>query len=66
VQGALFGTLAFVGRLRGLRPYYPRYLHPDQVVDPDPAVLELLTPDGRLRFDEGASVSGSGAATRSA
>jgi quercetin dioxygenase-like cupin family protein len=66
VQRLLFGALAWIGRARGLRPHYPEHLHSDDVVEPDPTALEVLTPDGRLRFDEGTSVSGSGAATRTA
>jgi mannose-6-phosphate isomerase-like protein (cupin superfamily) len=49
LQKILFGVLAPIGRARGLEPYYERYLHSDVVVDPDPAALALLTPDGRLK-----------------
>ncbi|MGE0068099.1 MAG: cupin domain-containing protein [Solirubrobacterales bacterium] len=48
VQKLLFGVLAPIGRRRGLRPTYDRYLSSDVVVEPDPGVLALLTPEGRL------------------
>ena len=52
VQRALFGALAPIGRALGRRPAYPRYLTSTEVVEPDPAALALLTPDGRLRAAE--------------
>jgi mannose-6-phosphate isomerase-like protein (cupin superfamily) len=51
VQRLLFGVLAPIGRLAGRKPSYPQYLRSEQAVEPDPAALALLTPDGRLRFD---------------
>jgi quercetin dioxygenase-like cupin family protein len=42
------GVLAPLGRMLGKRPYYPEYVTSDVVVEPDPAALALLTPDGRL------------------
>jgi quercetin dioxygenase-like cupin family protein len=53
IQRALFGALAPLGRVLGRRPAYPEYLSSDESVEPDPAALELLTPDGRLRFPAG-------------
>lgn len=50
VQRLVFAVLAPVGRLTGHRPSYPQYLESDEVVEPDPVALALLTPDGRLRF----------------
>lgn len=49
VQRIVFGALAPIGRARGLEPYYQRYIDSDVVVEPDPAALALLGPDGRLR-----------------
>jgi quercetin dioxygenase-like cupin family protein len=49
VQRALFGALAPIGRALGRQPTYPQYLTSMEVVEPDPAALALLTPDGRLR-----------------
>lgn len=49
VQRVVFGLLAPIGRARGLRPYYQRYIDSDVVVEPDPAALALLDADGRLR-----------------
>ncbi|HVQ59703.1 MAG TPA: cupin domain-containing protein [Solirubrobacterales bacterium] len=48
LQRVLFGLLAPLGRMLGRRPYYPEYVTSDVVVEPDPAALALLTPDGRL------------------
>jgi quercetin dioxygenase-like cupin family protein len=48
VQGVLFGVLAPLGRRLGRRPYYPEYVTSDVIVEPNPAALALLTPDGRL------------------
>jgi mannose-6-phosphate isomerase-like protein (cupin superfamily) len=48
VQKLLFGVLAPIGRRRGLRPTYERYLNSDVVVELDPEALALLTPEGRL------------------
>ena len=49
LQRIVFGVLAPIGRRRGLRPYYEEYLHTDVIVEPDPAALAMLTPDGRLK-----------------
>lgn len=49
VQRLLFGVLAPVGRALGRRPCYPEYLQSAEIVEPDPAALALLTPDGRLK-----------------
>lgn len=49
LQKAIFGVLAPIGRRRGLKPYYEEYLTSEEVVEPDPAALALLTPDGRLK-----------------
>jgi mannose-6-phosphate isomerase-like protein (cupin superfamily) len=51
VQSVAFGVLAPIARMRGLKPTYEKYLTSDVVVEPDPAALELLGPDGRLRFE---------------
>jgi mannose-6-phosphate isomerase-like protein (cupin superfamily) len=48
LQKVLFGVLAPIGRMRGLRPTYERYLSSEVVVEPDPEALALLTPEGRL------------------
>jgi len=48
VQRVLFGVLAPLGRMLGRRPYYPEYVTSEVVVEPDPAALALLAPDGRL------------------
>jgi mannose-6-phosphate isomerase-like protein (cupin superfamily) len=39
LQPALFGVLATVGRMRGMRALYPEYLHPHGRAVPDPAVV---------------------------
>jgi mannose-6-phosphate isomerase-like protein (cupin superfamily) len=51
LQRVVFGVLAPIGRARGLEPYYQRYIDSEVVVEPDPAALALLGPDGRLRRD---------------
>jgi quercetin dioxygenase-like cupin family protein len=48
VQRAMFAVLSPLGRALGRQPYYPQYMTSDEVVDPDPAALALLTDDGRL------------------
>lgn len=55
VQRTMFATLAPLGRLFGLRAAYPEYERSATVVDPDPAVLALLAPDGRLAWDTDSS-----------
>jgi len=51
VQSIAFGALAPIARMRGLKPTYEEYLTSDVVVEPDPAALELIREDGRLRFE---------------
>lgn len=51
VQKIVFTALAPIARARGLKPTYEEYLHSDVVAEPDPAALELIGADGRLRFD---------------
>jgi mannose-6-phosphate isomerase-like protein (cupin superfamily) len=51
VQNIVFSALSPIGRLLGRRPTYPQYAHSDEVVDPDPAALALLTADGRLAWE---------------
>jgi hypothetical protein len=51
VQRVAFGVLAPIARMRGLKPTYEKYLTSDAVVEPDPAVLRLLGPAGRLKFE---------------
>ena len=48
VQEVLFATLAPIGRILGRRPSYPQHARSTTVVEPDPAALALLTPDGRI------------------
>lgn len=48
VQRVLFATLGPVGRVLGRRPSYAEYTQSSTVVEPDPAALALLTPDGRI------------------
>jgi quercetin dioxygenase-like cupin family protein len=50
VQRVVFGVLGPLGRALGRRPIYPEYLSSADTVEPDPAALALLTPEGRLRF----------------
>jgi mannose-6-phosphate isomerase-like protein (cupin superfamily) len=54
VQRVVFGVLAPLARVLGRRPMYPEYVSSVEVVEPDPAALALLTPDGRLRSTSGA------------
>lgn len=54
IQKALFGLLAPIGRRRGLKPKYDRYLSSDTVVEPDPGVVAMLDDDGRLRRGDSA------------
>ena len=49
LQRALFAVLAPLGRALGRQPSYPEYLMSDEVVEPDPEAVALLTVDGRLR-----------------
>ncbi len=49
LQRLLFAAMAPLGRALGHKPFYPEYMHSDQVVEPDPAALALLGDDGRLR-----------------
>jgi quercetin dioxygenase-like cupin family protein len=49
IQRIVFAVLAPIARARGLRPTYAGYLTSEVVVEPDPAALALLSPDGRLR-----------------
>lgn len=48
VQEVLFATLGPIGRILGRRPSYTEYTQSATVVEPDPAALALLTPDGRI------------------
>lgn len=50
IQRLLFGSLAPVGRLLGLRPMYPRYRTSAEVVEPDARALDLLDDHGRLQW----------------
>jgi quercetin dioxygenase-like cupin family protein len=45
-------TLAPVGRMAGLRPWYPKYLHSDLLTEPTAEALALLDERGRLRWNE--------------
>ncbi len=49
VRKTVIPLLAAVGRARGRRPMYEKYLEMEDQVVPNPAVLEHVTPDGRLR-----------------
>jgi hypothetical protein len=52
VQRPLFLLLAAIGHTTGLKAAYPEYLTSDDVVEPSPEALALLTDDGRLKpFD---------------
>jgi mannose-6-phosphate isomerase-like protein (cupin superfamily) len=42
VQSVLFPLLAAIGRARGYRGFYPRYLEPTGHEEPDPAMLALV------------------------
>jgi quercetin dioxygenase-like cupin family protein len=42
VQKVLFAPLTVIGRARGYRGFYPRYLEPHGHEDPDPGVLALV------------------------
>jgi len=50
VQSTLFGVMAPIARMRGLKSTYEEYLTSDLVAEPDPATVELIGEDGRLRF----------------
>jgi quercetin dioxygenase-like cupin family protein len=53
VQRPLFLLLASIGHTTGLKAAYPEYLTSDEVVEPSPEAMALVTDDGRLRpFDE--------------
>lgn len=52
-QSMLFGAMAPIARMRGLKPTYEEYLTSNLMAEPDPAALELVGEDGRLRFDAG-------------
>jgi quercetin dioxygenase-like cupin family protein len=51
VQRPLFLLLASIGHTTGLKAAYPEYLTSDEVVEPRPEAMALLTDDGRLRQD---------------
>lgn len=56
VRKTVLPVLAAVGRARGRRPMYEEYLEVETEEVPDPAVLEHLTADGRLRpFEQSAT-----------
>ncbi len=48
VQRVLFAVLAPLGRALGRQPLYPEYMTSDEIVEPDPAALALITDDERL------------------
>jgi quercetin dioxygenase-like cupin family protein len=50
VQRLMLAVLPTVGRWMGRLPAYPEYLVSSEVVEPDPAALALLDPDGAMRF----------------
>jgi len=41
IQRPLFAMLGVLGRMRGLRGFYPEYLHPHGKTTPDPEVVRL-------------------------
>jgi quercetin dioxygenase-like cupin family protein len=49
LQRPVFFVLAQLGHTGGLRPCYQQYLTSDEVLEPAPEALALLTEDGRLR-----------------
>lgn len=49
VQRPLFLLLASIGHTTGLKAAYPEYLSSDEVVEPSPEALALLTDNGRLK-----------------
>jgi len=49
IRKTMLPVLAAIGRARGLEPMYEKYLDVDEQESPDPAVLQHLTSDGRLR-----------------
>jgi hypothetical protein len=51
VQRLLSAALAPVGRLAGLRPWYPQYLHSDVLAEPAAEALALLDERDRLRWN---------------
>jgi hypothetical protein len=54
VQRPLFLLLAAIGHTTGLKAAYPKYLTSDEVVEPSPRALALLTEDGRLKPSDAA------------
>jgi len=42
VQRTLFGPLALIGKTRGMKGYYPRYLEPAGHEEPDPELVALV------------------------
>lgn len=55
-QRLVGATLGPVGRLLGKQPSYAEYTRSGTVVEPDPAALALLTPDGAIDWDRGHDV----------
>jgi quercetin dioxygenase-like cupin family protein len=51
VQRLLSATLAPLGRMAGLRPWYPQYLHSDVLAEPAAEALALLDERDRLRWN---------------
>jgi len=51
VQRLLYAALAPVGRVAGLRSWYPQYLHSDVLTEPEAEALALLDEQGRLRWN---------------
>ena len=49
VRKTAIPVLAAIGRVRGRKPMYEKYMEPDELEAPDPEALKHLTPDGRLR-----------------
>lgn len=49
LQRPLYFVLAQIGHTGGLKPSYQQYLTSDEMVEPAPEALALLTEDGRLR-----------------
>jgi quercetin dioxygenase-like cupin family protein len=61
VRKTVLPVLAAVGRARGRRAMYEKYMEPDEHETPDAGVLEHLTPDGRLRpFEQSATAAAPG------
>lgn len=51
IQRGIAAALAPIGRWRGRKPSYAEYQRSDVVVEPDPAALAMVGPDGRLIFE---------------